>query len=285
MPTIMRKPFTPKTITRKTALILDLIVLVGIWFVASWMLDRSFLPGPWTVIRTFWLEMADGWEAFQQGWQSGGWAGGIEASRQSLVGHSWRSIQRMLLGVLGGTLLAAPLAVLSAEFALLNKFLSPLVYFLYPVPKIVFLPIVIFIFGLGDPSINFLLTVIIFFQVFVIVGDASSQVPTQTLDSIKSLGASRWHRVRYVYWPVSIPAIITALKVSVATAVAVLFIAESIGNNVGLGYYIVVEQWNRFAYDKVYAGIIAISLIGAFFFAILHQLERWSTRWQGRAQD
>ena len=247
------------------------------------LLDKSFLPDPLTVIRTFWSELTIGWEAFRLGWQAGGWAAGIEAAQPSLLGHSWRSIQRVLLSVVAGTLVAAPLAILSAESKTLNNFLSPLIYFLYPVPKIVFLPIIIFILGLGDPSINFLLALIIFFQIFVIVGDAAAQVPAETIDSIKSLGASRWDVIRHVYWPVSLPAIITALKISIGTAVAVLFIAESIGNNVGLGYYIVVEQWNRFAYDKVYAGIVAISLIGSLFFGLLSGLERWLTRWRVRA--
>ncbi|MEM7134383.1 MAG: ABC transporter permease [Chloroflexota bacterium] len=266
-------------ITKRAAIFIDFIVLLALWAISSVWLNKSFLPDPATVAQTFFSELSVGWKAFQDGWLAGGFSSAVDASRTSLLGHSLRSIQRMIWSVLVGTLLATPLAILSAESRILQKFLSPLIYFLYPVPKIVFLPIIIFIFGLGDPSINFLIGLIVFFQIFVIVGDAAAQVPAETLDSIQSLGANRWHMIRHVYWPVSLPAVITALKVSIGTAIAVLFIAESIGNNVGLGYYIVVEQWNRFAYDKVYAGIIAISLIGAIFFGLLSRCERWLTRW------
>ena len=72
---------------------------------------------------------------------------------------------------------------------------------------------------------------------------------------------------------------LTALKVSIGTAIAVLFIAESIGNNVGLGYYIIVEQWNRYAYPKVYAGILAMSLLGLGLFLALTLLERRLSPW------
>lgn len=241
----------------RLALAIDLALLLVIWHIAAVSLDRSFLPTPWVVLQTFWQEI--------QG---------------PLLGHTWSSLKRIVLSVLAGTAVAAPLAILAAENRVLDSLLSPLMYFLYPTPKIVFLPIIVFLLGLGDPSIIFLIALIVFFQVYVIIRDAARQVPRATLDSIASLGASRWHRLRHVYLPLSVSAVFTALKVSVGTAIAVLFIAESIGNNVGLGYYIVVDQWNRFAYAKVYAGILAIALLGSAMFASLSWLEARSGRWR-----
>lgn len=251
----------PMKISRRVALTIDLLVLLALWFITSAWLNKPFLPNPLEVILTFFAEI--------QG---------------DLLGHTWVSARRVAVSVMVGTLVAAPLALLAAESKTLNKFLSPLIYFLYPAPKIVFLPIIIFFLGLGDPSINFLIGLVVFFQIFVIVSDTAAQVQPETIDSIKSLGASRWAVLRYVYLPVSLPAIVTALKVSVGTAIAVLFIGETIGNNVGLGYYIVVEQWNRFAYDKVYAGILAISLLGLSLFVGLSLFERWLNRWKGNGE-
>ena len=241
----------------RLALLIDLVLLVAVWHIAAVNLDRNFLPTPWLVVQTFFQEL--------QG---------------PLLAHSWASLRRILLSVLAGTALAAPIAILAAENRILDSLLSPLMYFLYPTPKIVFLPIIVVLLGLGDPSIIFLIALIVFFQVYVIVRDAVAQVPRATLDSVASLGAGRWQRLRYVYLPLSVPAVFTALKVSVGTAIAVLFIAESIGNNVGLGYYIVVDQWNRFAYKKVYAGILAIALLGSVLFGLLSWLETRSSRWR-----
>lgn len=244
-------------LSRQGILVLDIAVLIALWWLASSLLDKTYLPAPPEVARTFVNELSRG-----------------------LWAHVWVSTQRILVSVLLGTLAAVPLAVLAAESTVFDRLISPLVYFLYPVPKIVFLPIIVFILGLGNPSIVFLIALVVFFQIYVIVRDAAAQVPVATLDSVNALGASRLQRLRYVFLPVSLPAIVTALKISVGTAVAVLFIAESIGNNVGLGYYIVVEQWNRFAYAKVYAGIVAISLLGSTLFVALSLAERWLTRWQ-----
>lgn len=244
---------------RRAVLLLDVALLLLIWFAAAQLLDKNYLPGPGKVVQTFVLELRGG-----------------------LLRHAWVSTWRVLVSVALGSLVAAPLAIAAAESKTLDRFLSPLIYFLYPVPKIVFLPIIILILGLGNPSIIFLIALIVFFQIYVIVRDATAQVPLETVDSVNALGASRWQRLRYVYIPVSLPAVVTALKVSVGTAVAVLFIAETIGNNVGLGYYIVVEQWNRFAYAKVYAGILALSLLGSALFLGLSLAERRLNRWQRR---
>lgn len=248
-----RPPVNPRL-----ALVIDLILLVLVWHVAAVTIDRSFLPPPWKVLTTFLSEV--------QG---------------PLLLHSWASMKRVLISVLVGAATAAPLAVLAAESRLLDGFLSPLVYFLYPTPKIVFLPIIVFLLGLGDPSIIFLIALIIFFQVYVIVRDALARVPVATLDSLASLGGGRLDRLRYLYVPLSAGAVLTALKISVGTSIAVLFIAESIGNNVGLGYYIVVDQWNRFAYPKVYAGVLMIALLGSALFGLISWLEGRATRWQG----
>lgn len=245
-------------INRNVALALDLVVLIGLWFLAAQQLNEPYLPDPLTVMETFVSEM--------QG---------------DLPAHIVVSARRVLVSVAIGTALALPLAILAAQSKLIDKFVSPLVFFIYPAPKIVFLPIIIYLFGLGDPSMIVLIALILFFQVYVIVHDAATQVPPETLDSVASLGANRWEMLRYVYLPLSIPAVLTALKISIGTAVAVLFIAESIGNNVGLGYYIVVEQWNRFAYNKVYAGIVAMSLLGLALFLALSLLQRRWARWQG----
>lgn len=243
---------------RSWALGFSLLALVIIWHISAKVMGRSYLPLPSDVFITFLVE-----------WNNA-----------TLFDHSVASLKRVLLGVGYGVLAAFPLAILAAEFKFLDYFVSPLMEFLYPIPKVVFLPIIVFLFGLGDPSIIFLIAFIMFFQIFIIVKDAIDGLPRALLDALNVLGAGSWHRIRYVFIPAAIGATVTAVKVSIGTAIAILFIAESIGNNVGLGYYIVVDQWNRFAYQKVYAGVLTISLLGTLLFGILAHLERRVNRWK-----
>jgi len=83
-----------------------------------------------------------------------------------------------------------------------------------------------------------------------------------------------------VYLPASLPAVLTALRVSVGTAVAVLFIAEQYSTRQGLGYYIVTLTWQRLRYEKMYAGILAMSLLGLALYIAVDALERVVGRWR-----
>lgn len=243
-------------------LLVSLGLLLLAWHAAAVTVNATFLPAPLDVLARFVEELTGG----------------------SLWTHTLVSARRVAVSVLVGTALAVPLAVLAAQVRLLDRFVTPLLYFTYPAPKVVFLPLIIVFLGLGDESKIFLIGLIIFFQVFVIVRDAAVQVRPETLESINALGANAWHRLRYVYLPVSLPAVMTALKVSAGTAIAVLFIAETIGTTTGLGYYI-MNAWGRYAYTSLYAGILAMSLLGLALFVLFDILEKRLTRWQKSSQS
>ena len=87
---------------------------------------------------------------------------------------------------------------------------------------------------------------------------------------------------RYVYYPASLPAVLTALRVSVGTAIAVLFIAEQSLTTYGLGYYIVVETYQVLRYPEMYAGILAMSLLGLALYFVINTLETRVTRYQDK---
>ncbi|MCD6291131.1 MAG: ABC transporter permease subunit, partial [Anaerolineae bacterium] len=82
-----------------------------------------------------------------------------------------------------------------------------------------------------------------------------------------------------VYLPATLPAVLTALRVSVGTAVAVLFFAESFATTSGLGYYIVVESWGRLAYPEMYAGVVAMSVLGLMLYFAIDWLEKHLCSW------
>lgn len=236
-------------------LLIELAALFILWELAASGLAEPALPPPSAVLRVLWEERGILWE------------------------HLIVSARRVLLSVAFSVGIGAPLAILSASSRTLDRALSPLFYFFHPVPKVVFLPILLLLVGLGEDSKLLLITAIIVFQIYVIVRDATAQVPSQTLDSVASLGAGRLQLLRYVYLPVSLPAIVTALKVSVAIAIAVLYIAEQTGSLAGLGAYI-KQNFNRVQYAKVYAGALVMSALGLAVFAVLSVLEMRVTRWQ-----
>jgi NitT/TauT family transport system permease protein len=162
----------------------------------------------------------------------------------------------------------------------LNRFFAPIIYLLYPIPKGVLLPIVVLFLGIGDVSKIFMIFLILFFQILVLVRDQAGGLRPELIQSVRSLGAGRKALFRYVFLPASIPAILTALRQSVGTAVAVLYVAELFATQKGLGYYIYLKGSTQFDYPAMYAGVVAMSVLGFGLYFVVDWLERKLCPWQ-----
>lgn len=155
---------------------------------------------------------------------------------------------------------------------------SVLLYISHPIPKVVFLPVILVVLGIGDTSKIFLITLVILFQVMVTVKDGASQVPRGLIRSVQSLGGDEWAIFRHVILPASLPAIFTALRLSTGTAVAVLFFAETYATQLGLGA-MVWDSWSARAFDQMFAGVMAMALMGFGFYVVLDWAERFFCPW------
>ena len=62
-------------------------------------------------------------------------------------------------------------------------------------------------------------------------------------------------------------------------AIAILFFVESFGTREGLGYYILVESWGRLEYPEMYAGVVAMAMLGLSLYYVLDGMERRICRW------
>ena len=196
-----------------------------------------------------------------------------------LIPFFWTSAYRVVASLLIGTLLAVPIAQLCARSRVLDGLFAPVLYLLYPIPKVVLLPILLVLFGLADAPKIVLISLTVFFQVLVAVRDAVKAVPESALVSVRALGGSAWDEYRHVYVPATLPAVFTSLRIGVGTAIAVLFIAEAMAGSTGLGYFI-MQSWSTVNYPRMFAGIIALALLGLVLYAVFDLLERRLTRWR-----
>ena len=196
-----------------------------------------------------------------------------------LIPFFWTSAYRVVASLLIGTLLAVPIAQLCARSRVLDGLFAPVLYLLYPIPKVVLLPILLVLFGLADAPKIVLISLTVFFQVLVAVRDAVKAVPESALISVRALGGSAWDEYRHVFVPATLPAVFTSLRIGVGTAIAVLFIAEAMAGSTGLGYFI-MQSWSMVNYPRMFAGIIALALLGLVLYAIFDLLERRLTRWR-----
>lgn len=238
-------------------MLLAVIVLVVLWQVAAMLLNKPILPYPWDVARALVVELG-----------------------KDLPEHFLASLWRVVASTLLSIALAAPAGLVLGQSRRLNSLFAPLIYLLYPIPKVVFVPVILLLLGVGDLAKIIIIFLILFFQVLVLVRDQAAALRPELIQSVRSLGAGRRALFRYVYLPASLPAILTALRQSVGTAVAVLYVAELFATQRGLGYYIFLNGSTLFNFPAMYAGILAMSVLGLGLYFSVDWLERRLCKWQ-----
>lgn len=243
---------------RALNLALALSIFLACWSALAAALQREIMPYPWQVWPVFVHELRAG----------------------PLWHHTVVSAGRVLKAIALAVLIATPIGLGLGQIRVLNRLFAPLIALVHPIPKIVFLPVILVILGIGETSKVFLIALILFFQILVVVRDEAASLRPELIQSVRSLGAGRRALFRFVYVPASLPAVLTALRVSVGTAVAVLFIAEQYATRDGLGYYIVQGTWQRLRFTHMYAGILAMSLLGLALYVVIDVLERLVGGWR-----
>jgi ABC-type nitrate/sulfonate/bicarbonate transport system permease component len=232
--------------------------LLTLWQVMAMLINQPILPSPFAVAQAFVKELASG----------------------DLLVHFLASLWRVLASTILAIVLAVPAGLVLGQSKQLSALFSPSIYLLYPIPKVVLVPIVLLIFGIGNLPKIILITLILFFQILVLVRDQAAAIRPELVESVRSLGAGRRGQFRFVYLPASLPAILTALRQSVGTAVAVLYIAELFATQYGLGYYIYLNGSTLFNYPAMYAGIVALSLMGLGLYFGVDWLEKKLCPWE-----
>lgn len=252
-----RAPLLRGLLARLGNLALALAIFFACWTALAAYLDRPIMPYAWEVLPVFVSEM-----------------------RGELWDHTAISALRVIKAVVAATLIATPVGMGLGQIRVLNRIFAPLIGLVHPIPKVVFLPVILVVVGLGETSKVFLIALILFFQILVVVRDEAASLRPELIQSVRSLGAGRRALFRYVYLPASLPAVLTALRVSVSTAIAVLFIAEQTATRQGLGYYIMQRTWAAQRFENMYAGILAMSLLGLLLYVGIDMLERVVGRWR-----
>lgn len=140
------------------------VALLGLWHLASLVLSSPALPAPLETVRVLYAYLPELLPAF-------------------LI-----SLYRVLAALAAASILAIPLGLALGRSPRLDALVSPALHILYPIPKVVLLPIFLVMLGLGDASKIALMAVTVFFQILVSVRDAAACVPRGSILAARSLG-------------------------------------------------------------------------------------------------
>lgn len=237
------------------------LVIHLVWWLAAVALNREVLPTPMAVYQFM-----------------------PQLGRLDIAAHIYASLYRIFWGLGIAMISGIVIGVAVVRLPKLGAFLDPLIYFLYPIPKVALLPVLMLLFGLGEVSKIGMLIVAVVFQVIVSVRDQVKQIPEALYQNFKVLDANHWEIFRYVTWPASLSGVLSAIRIALGSSFAILFFTEVYGTDVGLGYFI-MDEWMKMDYRAMYAGIIVISVVAFVLFMLISLLDEHFNRWRWQDLD
>ncbi|HHX59275.1 MAG TPA: ABC transporter permease [Epulopiscium sp.] len=185
-----------------------------------------------------------------------------------LLPHLLVSLGRITLAIVISLVLGVAIGVWIGVSKRADDLITPIVYILYPLPKIAFLPVLMILFGLGNTPKIILIIIIIIFQIILAARDGVREIPEALLMSVQSLGLSNLQVHRHLILPAILPQIFTALRVSIGVSIAVLFLGENFATTYGIGYFI-MNSWSMINYLEMFSGIVALGLLGTVLFKLV----------------
>ncbi len=236
------------------------ILLLAIWegLGRVGLLDERFFPSPSTIAGTF-----------------------IDVVRSGeLVGHTWTSLVRIAIGFVIGAVPALVLGIAMGLSRFVRAALNPMVGALYPIPKTAIIPLVLLIFGIGEPSKWVIVASGVFFIVLLNTTTGVLSIEPVYLDVGRNFGAGRWQTFWTIALPGALPLIFTGLRLGWGLALVLIVVAEIVGAHSGVGAFI-WNSWQTFQVERMYAGLLVISFIGYLSFLLLDELQRWLIPWKG----
>lgn len=195
-----------------------------------------------------------------------------------LLIHCGASMMRVVVAIGISLILGVPAGILLGVNKWCKKLLSPFLYFIYPMPKIAFLPVFMLLFGLGNTSKIILMIWIIIFQMILSVRDGVDQIDPVYFKVMDGFCTTPWQKYRYLILPAILPQIFSGLRISIGITLASLFFAENYAAVYGIGYYI-LSAWSKMNYVEMFGGILAIGVMGILLFNLLDAMERLWAPW------
>lgn len=248
-------------LTRAFLIILPWVLIVLVWYAvrASGLINPGLVPAPHDVA-------AKAWELLV---------------RDTLLHDIWASTRRVFIGVSLGILCAVPVGFVLGWYKRARVFIDPVINFFRALPPIALIPLVIVYFGVDELAKTVILFYASFFAGVIVMYEGISQIGPLYVRVARTLGATDGEIFRKVILPLTVPHILTALRVALGVAWATLVASELIAAQQGLGA-LIQNASSYFLLDVIYVGIICIGLIALLMDLALRRASARLVAWQER---
>ena len=175
--------------------------------------------------------------------------------------------------------LGAAIGVLVAESDYFGQIFKPLLFYVFSVPKSIFLPMFILIMGIGFQQ---KVAYAAFSTIFIVIMSATAAVESVRADHVlvaRSYGATRMQILTRVYVPSMMPILLETLRISMIFNFTGVMIAEMYASRTGIGH--LIANWGEnFQLPQLFAGVTLLATVAIAFNEAVRFLESRCSTWR-----
>lgn len=258
--------------------ILSISLFAGIWelcWAFGWA-DPKLLPPP----HIFLGNLAEQGKFFNTAtrWQVGQAMNAGPSAFESVMITVGATTARVFVGLAMASVLAIGMGVLIRYYHFFDKLVLPTITLLSPVSPIAWLPVAIFLFGIGNAPAIFMVVVALFFHMVLATVAQIDGVSPNFINVARTMGASKRQIYGRVIVPAILPGMLQVLRLNLFGAWMVVLVAESTGVGYGMGQVIMLAR-NTFNPSLVFFTIAVIGVLGFAFDWLLRQAQRRILYW------
>ncbi len=257
---------------------LSISLFAGLWelcWAMGWA-DEKLLPPP----HIFLDNIAEQGRYFNTAtrWQVGQSMNEGPSAFESVLITGAATTARVFVGLIIASVLAIGVGVLIRYYRFFDRLVLPTITLLSPVSPIAWLPVAIFLFGIGNAPAIFMVVVALFFHMVLATINQIDTVNTNLINVARTMGASKAQIYARVIVPAILPGMLQVLRMNLFGAWMVVLVAESTGVGYGMGQVIMLAR-NTFNPSLVFFTIAVIGVLGFTFDWLLRLAQRRILYW------
>jgi len=257
---------------------LSVALFAGVWelcWALGWA-DPQLLPPPHIFLSNF-GEQGKFFNTATR-WQVGQSMGEGPSAFESVMITVGATTMRVFLGLVIACVLAISVGVAVRYWHVFDKLVLPTVTLLSPVSPIAWLPVAIFLFGIGNAPAIFMVVVALFFHMVLATIAQIDSVSPNLINVARTMGASKPQIYGRVIVPAILPGMLQVLRMNLFGAWMVVLVAESTGVGYGMGQVIMLAR-NTFNPSLVFFTIAVVGVLGFGFDWLLRIAQRRILYW------
>lgn len=198
--------------------------------------------------------------------------------RDVLFKHTFVTATEIVLGLLLGLFMGLFFALQMLLFTPIKRWLLPILITSQAIPVFAIAPLLMIWLGYGIASKIVMAAIIIFFPVTTCCYDGLRNTPSGYLDLVKTMGASKWQRLRHIQFPASLPTLASGIRVAVVIAPIGAVAGEWVGSSEGLGY-LMLQANARMMVDEMFAALLILSVLSVALYFVTDRLLKKCIPW------